>query len=159
MQNTWVQFLSQKGPLEKGMATHFSVLAWIIPWTEEPGSLQFMSRKESDYHHLLTRVYSSVVVCLGPPLFWAVSIEHLPCAWGSVLKLIKSLSHEDHVHLHSQHISVIISPLETPRPWICRRKPIPDLESITLFLDHFRAQTTNSETQHCFYHSLTVLSP
>ena len=42
MQNTWVQFLSQKDPLEKGMATHFSILSWKIPPTEEPGGIQTM---------------------------------------------------------------------------------------------------------------------
>ena len=40
MQETQVQSLSQEDPLEKGMATHFSVLAWKIPWAEEPGGLQ-----------------------------------------------------------------------------------------------------------------------
>ena len=37
-----------KDPLEKGMATHSSVLAWRIPWTEEPGRLQSLGNKESD---------------------------------------------------------------------------------------------------------------
>ena len=41
-QETWVQFLGQEEPLEKGMATHSSTLAWRIPWTEEPGRLQSM---------------------------------------------------------------------------------------------------------------------
>ena len=36
MQESWVQFLGQEDPLEKGMATHSSFLAWRIPWTEEP---------------------------------------------------------------------------------------------------------------------------
>ena len=40
MQETSVQSLSWEDPLEKGMATHSSVLAWRIPWTEEPGGLQ-----------------------------------------------------------------------------------------------------------------------
>ena len=39
MQKTWVQSLSQEDPLEKEMATHSSILAWRIPWTEEPGRL------------------------------------------------------------------------------------------------------------------------
>ena len=39
---TWVQSLGQEDPLEKEMATHSSILAWKIPWTEEPGRLQFM---------------------------------------------------------------------------------------------------------------------
>ena len=42
MQKTWVQSMSWKDPLEKGMATHFSILAWRIPKTEEPGGLQSM---------------------------------------------------------------------------------------------------------------------
>ena len=42
MQETWVQSLDQEDPLEEGMATHSGILAWIIPWTEEPGGLQFM---------------------------------------------------------------------------------------------------------------------
>ena len=39
MQNTQVPFLGQEDPLEKGMATHSSILSWRIPWTEEPGRL------------------------------------------------------------------------------------------------------------------------
>ena len=37
MQETWVQSLGQEDPLEKGMATHSSILAWRTPWTQEPG--------------------------------------------------------------------------------------------------------------------------
>ena len=39
MQKTWIRSLSQEDPLEKEMATHSSILAWRIPWTEEPGDL------------------------------------------------------------------------------------------------------------------------
>ena len=42
MQETQVLSLGWEDPLEKGMATHSSSLAWRIPWTEEPGGLQFM---------------------------------------------------------------------------------------------------------------------
>ena len=42
MQETWVRSLGQEDPLEKEMAIHASILAWRIPWTEEPGGLQFM---------------------------------------------------------------------------------------------------------------------
>ena len=38
----WVWFLGQEDPLEEAMATHSSILAWRIPWTEEPGELQSM---------------------------------------------------------------------------------------------------------------------
>ena len=40
MQETWVQSPGWEDPLEKGMATHSSILAWKIPWTEEPGGLR-----------------------------------------------------------------------------------------------------------------------
>ena len=42
MLEAWVQSLGQENPLEKEMATHSSILAWKIPWTEEPGGLQSM---------------------------------------------------------------------------------------------------------------------
>ena len=42
IQETWVRSLGQEDPLDKGMATHSSILACRIPWTEEPGSLQSM---------------------------------------------------------------------------------------------------------------------
>ena len=45
MQETWVRSLGQQDPLQKGMATHSSILAWRIPWTEEPGRLQSMGSK------------------------------------------------------------------------------------------------------------------
>ena len=40
MQENWVQSLGQEDPLEKGMDTHSSILAWRIPWTDKPGRLQ-----------------------------------------------------------------------------------------------------------------------
>ena len=42
MQETWVPSLSREDPLEEGMATHSSVLAWRLPWTEEPGELRLI---------------------------------------------------------------------------------------------------------------------
>ena len=42
MQETWVQSSGWKDPMEEGMATHSSILAWRVPWTEEPGGLQSM---------------------------------------------------------------------------------------------------------------------
>ena len=44
-QETWVESLSREDPLEKGMATHSIILAWKIPWTEDPGGLQSMGSK------------------------------------------------------------------------------------------------------------------
>ena len=48
MQEMQVQALAWEDPLEKGMATHFSILAWEIPWTEEPDRLQSMGSQELD---------------------------------------------------------------------------------------------------------------
>ena len=45
MQKMKIQSLGQEDPLEEGMATHSSVLAWRIPWTEEPGELQSIGSK------------------------------------------------------------------------------------------------------------------
>ena len=42
MQETWVRSLGWEDPLEEEMATHSSILAWEIPWTEEPGGLHSM---------------------------------------------------------------------------------------------------------------------
>ena len=58
MWETWVQSLDQEDLLEKEMATHSSILAWKIPWTEEPGRLQSMGLQSrtrlSDFTHSLT---------------------------------------------------------------------------------------------------------
>ena len=48
MQETQVQSLGPEDPLEEGVVTHSSILAWSIPWTEEPGSLQSIGHKQSN---------------------------------------------------------------------------------------------------------------
>ena len=50
MRETQVQFLGQEDPLEKGMATHASILAWRIPWTKESSGLQYMGSQRFRYH-------------------------------------------------------------------------------------------------------------
>ena len=47
MRVTWIQSLGWEDPWEKGMATHSSILAWGVPWTEEPGGLQSMGVEKS----------------------------------------------------------------------------------------------------------------
>ena len=49
MQETWVQYLGWENTLEEGMATHSSIPAWRIPWTEEPGGLQYMESQRVGY--------------------------------------------------------------------------------------------------------------
>ena len=46
VQETWVQSLGQEDPLEEEVATHSSILAWKIPWSEEPGELQSMESQK-----------------------------------------------------------------------------------------------------------------
>ena len=63
MQETQVQFLSQEDPLEKEMATHTNILAWRIPWTEEPGGLHSSwGHKESDMTERLTHTHILYVI-------------------------------------------------------------------------------------------------
>ena len=48
-EETWIHFLGRENPLDKGMATHSSSLAWRIPWAEEPGGLQFMGSQRVEH--------------------------------------------------------------------------------------------------------------
>ena len=73
MRETLVQSLGQKDPLEKGMATHFSILAWRILWTEEPGGLQTVrlqrvGRNRATNTHML-KMESSVQLLSRAELF------------------------------------------------------------------------------------------
>ena len=78
MQETQVQSLGQEDPLEKGMATHSNILAWKIPWTEEPDGLQSVVSKELDTTERLSTL--------------TVSLEKIPrilmsCRTRTVLQL------------------------------------------------------------------------
>ena len=70
MRETRVQSLGREDPLEKEMVTHSSILAWRIPWTEEPGGLQSMGCKESDITKQLNND-NYIWVC---PLLFAVNL-------------------------------------------------------------------------------------
>ena len=61
VQETWVLSLSQEDPLEKGMATHFSILAWEIPWTEEPSGVQSMESQRVG-HDWVTNMFTLSVL-------------------------------------------------------------------------------------------------
>ena len=56
MQETQIQSLGMEDALEKGMATHSSILAWRIPWAEEPGRLQSMGSQTVRHFVALTKV-------------------------------------------------------------------------------------------------------
>ena len=64
VQEMWVQFLSQEDPLEKEMASYSSILAKIIPWTEEPGRLQSMGL-QNVRHDLATKKQQHILTSLS----------------------------------------------------------------------------------------------
>ena len=64
MQETWVLSLVQEDLLEKRMATHSSILAWRIPWTEEPGRLQSLGSQRGR-HNCMTNISTPYVPHMG----------------------------------------------------------------------------------------------
>ena len=66
MQETWVQSLGQEEPLEKEMATHSSILAWRIPWTEDPGRPQSIRSQRGRHHWATEHVYTRLPSLLIP---------------------------------------------------------------------------------------------
>ena len=61
-QETQIQSLGQEDPLEKGTTTHCSILAWRIPWTEEPGALQFMRSQTVGHDWATERAHRSIFI-------------------------------------------------------------------------------------------------
>ena len=66
-QETWVQSLGWEDPLEEGLATHSNILAWKVPWTEEPGGLQSMGSQRAG-HDWVTEHTHVLLSVLPPPL-------------------------------------------------------------------------------------------
>ena len=85
IQKMWVWSLGREDPLEKEMATHSSILAWEIPWTEEPGGLQSMGLKRVR-HSLATKQQQHSLCMSGicKQLCWVVLAQGLSwgCSWG-----------------------------------------------------------------------------
>ena len=67
MRETWVRSLGREDPLEKEMATYSSMLAWRIPWVEEPGGLQFMGSQtvRHDFTFTLSQVHIRKAINYG----------------------------------------------------------------------------------------------
>ena len=81
IQETWVQSLGREDPLEKEMATHSSIFAWRIPWTEEPDGLEYMrSQRVRNNWSALTCTYAC-------PEFVSMDLEHLELFWWPQLAL------------------------------------------------------------------------
>ena len=83
MQETWVRFLGQEDLLEKEMATHSSILAWRIPWTEEPGRPQSMGLQESDmtkqlnHHQYYINIFQNVGVGKKVSIISSINIMYI----------------------------------------------------------------------------------
>ena len=88
MQETWVRSLGGEDPLEEGMATHSSILAWRIPWTEEPGGLQSMGLQE-----VLATEWLSLL-----PLIIGSRVGLFPFPWGPFLALWQFMSQPQSSH-------------------------------------------------------------
>ena len=67
----------REDPLEKELATHSSILAWRIPWSEEPGGLQPMGHKESDTRQWLTHTHTPTYSKGTPVGILRLSQEHM----------------------------------------------------------------------------------
>ena len=90
----WVQSLGWEDPLEMGMATLSSILAWRIPWTEEPGGLQSTGHKESDTTERLTlshdRLAKTMTAKYLPAIDWMefiISVIGMEALMGRVSTL------------------------------------------------------------------------
>ena len=89
MQETWVRSVDWEDPLEKGMATHSSILAWRIPWTEEPGGLQSMGSQRAG-HNWVTNTHMNHREILLKCGFW-FKTWFLSGAWGSAFLTISQV--------------------------------------------------------------------
>ena len=82
MQETWLQFLHQKDPLEKGMAIHSSILVWRIPWAEKPGGLQ-SSRSQRAGHD-----WTSNTITISNYILFTSQQIFVVCVWRTTETLL-----------------------------------------------------------------------
>ena len=101
MQETWVWSLGLEDSLEKEMATHSSILAWRIPWTEGPGGLQSMGLQRVG-HDWATNTYTCTFTVLFLD-FWDRILDH----W---LYLLTYLTHYFFLHLEVYIVIIFILP-------------------------------------------------
>ena len=75
---TWVQSLGQQDPLEEEMTTHFSILAWRIPWTEEPGRLRSIGLQRVGHVWAAEHAHNELVACWQNSEFLPSCHQHGP---------------------------------------------------------------------------------
>ena len=81
MQETWVQSLGQEDLLEKEMSTHASILAWKIPWIEEPGRLQSMGSQRVGHYWTTLLTLLMLKLKLQYLATWCEKLTHLKRPW------------------------------------------------------------------------------
>ena len=83
VQETWLQSLDWEDPLEKGIVTHYSILAWRIPWTEEPGGLQSIGSLRHDW---VTNTFIFAIILLHDLtyIFQFLLLELIPNSLNSL---------------------------------------------------------------------------
>ena len=97
MQETWVQSLGQEDPLEKGMATHSSIPAWRIPWTEEPGGLQFTGSQRIRHDWATKTHMQTHIVALWCCAGFCYTRKWISCVYTYIPSLLDLLP--SHVHI------------------------------------------------------------
>ena len=96
MQGPWVQYLGWEDSLEKATATHSSILAWRIPWTEEPGGLQSMGLQRVGHDWGLSLAFTFHVHWVGMPsnhLILCHPLHFLPSIFPSISVFCNELVH------------------------------------------------------------------
>ena len=99
---TQIRSLGREDPLEKGMATHLSILSWRIPWTEEPGRLQSTRSKELDRTEQLTLFPECANLFLFSVLFFQSNLSLWNCPSSHTAK--PDFIHRFHVRRNVQGI-------------------------------------------------------
>ena len=92
MQETWVRSLGLEDALEEGMATHSSILAWRIPWTEEPGRLQSMGSQRAGHNRATKHSTKSMT----GKMFTGISAE---MAWKKIRACDVKSGNPESLHL------------------------------------------------------------
>ena len=82
LQEMWVQSLSQKDSLEEDMATHYRILAWRIPWTEDPDGLQSIGLRRVEYSWPIEHAHILNHAPLLPFSSWNIPNKPLPDLWS-----------------------------------------------------------------------------
>ena len=120
MWETWVRFLGREDPLEKGTATHSSILAWRIPWTEEPGRLQSMgSQRVRHDWRTFTFTYVGQSLLLTDKFLSKSHSEH-----KNLMTQVKAMLRDRKLAFHTSRLHIPFSPLNIviQFPKCCERK-------------------------------------